>query len=127
MTVKKLTKLVYLHDLILDESFVNCVNVRRRQSNLRLFEFKYINRETQDEQSKQNHSIANEQTLLSHSSSSSSSFSSSSDSKSKLASPSYDSVALGGTFDHLHSGHKILLTSAALICKNRLICGVYGM
>jgi len=36
----------------------------------------------------------------------------------------YDSVALGGTFDHLHSGHKLMLSLAALICNNRLLCGV---
>ncbi len=36
----------------------------------------------------------------------------------------YESVALGGTFDHLHSGHKLMLSLAALISSNRVICGV---
>lgn len=33
-------------------------------------------------------------------------------------------AALGGTFDHLHIGHKLLLTSAALAATRRLIVGV---
>ncbi|KAI9006156.1 hypothetical protein BC832DRAFT_518332, partial [Gaertneriomyces semiglobifer] len=36
----------------------------------------------------------------------------------------YDHVALGGTFDHLHAGHKILLTAAAWLARTRLVCGV---
>ncbi|GAA5882115.1 hypothetical protein JCM3774_005445, partial [Rhodotorula dairenensis] len=36
----------------------------------------------------------------------------------------YPVVALGGTFDHLHSGHKILLTMAASITSRKLIVGV---
>ncbi|KAJ4497896.1 hypothetical protein C8R41DRAFT_940149 [Lentinula lateritia] len=33
-------------------------------------------------------------------------------------------VALGGTFDHLHAGHKILLSMAAWITSRKLIVGV---
>lgn len=36
----------------------------------------------------------------------------------------YDNVVLGGTFDRLHIGHKILLTEAALRAKKRLVVGV---
>ncbi|KAI8816292.1 uncharacterized protein EV422DRAFT_295390 [Fimicolochytrium jonesii] len=36
----------------------------------------------------------------------------------------YDCVALGGTFDHLHVGHKILLSVAAFLARKRLVCGV---
>lgn len=35
-------------------------------------------------------------------------------------------VALGGTFDHLHSGHKILLTMACWLARRRIIVGVTG-
>lgn len=40
--------------------------------------------------------------------------------------PSYDYVAVGGTFDHLHSGHKLLLTTAALYTLQKLRVGVTG-
>ncbi|OAQ25837.1 Nucleotidylyl transferase, partial [Linnemannia elongata AG-77] len=33
-------------------------------------------------------------------------------------------VALGGTFDHLHAGHKILLSMTAWISSHRVVCGV---
>ncbi|KIY71202.1 Nucleotidylyl transferase [Cylindrobasidium torrendii FP15055 ss-10] len=36
----------------------------------------------------------------------------------------YPVVALGGTFDHLHAGHKILLSMAAWVTKEKLIVGV---
>ncbi|KAJ2960322.1 hypothetical protein NQZ79_g4287 [Umbelopsis isabellina] len=36
----------------------------------------------------------------------------------------FENVALGGTFDHIHSGHKILLTMSALLTSKRLFCGV---
>ncbi|KAJ3121325.1 hypothetical protein HK100_012429 [Physocladia obscura] len=36
-----------------------------------------------------------------------------------------NSVVLGGTFDHLHSAHLLLLSVAALLAKSSLICGVY--
>lgn len=38
----------------------------------------------------------------------------------------YPVVALGGTFDHLHAGHKILLSMGAWIAKEKLIVGVTG-
>ncbi|KAG0257976.1 hypothetical protein DFQ27_004871 [Actinomortierella ambigua] len=36
----------------------------------------------------------------------------------------YRNVALGGTFDHLHAGHKILLSMTAWIASERVVCGV---
>lgn len=33
-------------------------------------------------------------------------------------------TAMGGTFDHIHAGHKILLTAAALVTTVDLLCGV---
>lgn len=41
--------------------------------------------------------------------------------------PIYPVAALGGTFDHLHAGHKILLSMGAWIAKDKLIVGVTGM
>lgn len=36
----------------------------------------------------------------------------------------FERVVLGGTFDHLHDGHKVLLTLSALICTKKLFVGV---
>lgn len=36
----------------------------------------------------------------------------------------YQNVVLGGTFDKLHNGHKILLTEALLRCTNKITVGV---
>ncbi|KAG2019943.1 pantetheine-phosphate adenylyltransferase [Coprinopsis cinerea AmutBmut pab1-1] len=38
--------------------------------------------------------------------------------------PFYPVVALGGTFDHLHAGHKILLSMGAWIASRKVIVGV---
>jgi hypothetical protein len=44
-----------------------------------------------------------------------------------FATPSlYPVVALGGTFDHLHAGHKILLFMAAWISSWKVIVGITG-
>lgn len=37
---------------------------------------------------------------------------------------SHDFVVLGGTFDHLHSGHKILLSAAALLSRGTVMVGI---
>ena len=36
----------------------------------------------------------------------------------------YDHVVLGGTFDHMHGGHRLLLTESALLAQQRLLVGV---
>ena len=36
----------------------------------------------------------------------------------------YKAVCLGGTFDHIHNGHRILLTQAALITSQRMLIGI---
>ena len=36
----------------------------------------------------------------------------------------YSTVALGGTFDRMHSGHNLLLTYSAYLCSSRIIVGV---
>jgi pantetheine-phosphate adenylyltransferase len=40
------------------------------------------------------------------------------------ASSRFPVIALGGTFDHLHAGHKILLSVAAWLASRKLIAGV---
>jgi phosphopantetheine adenylyltransferase len=37
---------------------------------------------------------------------------------------SFENVVLGGTFDRIHAGHKLLLAMSALCAKNRLLIGV---
>lgn len=41
-------------------------------------------------------------------------------------SKSYDHVCIGGTFDHLHIGHKYLLTCALQITNKKLTIGLTG-
>ena len=36
----------------------------------------------------------------------------------------YEHVCMGGTFDHMHQGHRLLLAQACLITKGTLHCGV---
>jgi len=38
----------------------------------------------------------------------------------------YPTIALGGTFDHLHNGHKILLSISAWLATKKIICGISG-
>lgn len=48
-----------------------------------------------------------------------------SDSGDHFSSPqSYSAVVLGGTFDHLHEGHKCLLKAAAESAKERIVVGI---
>lgn len=42
----------------------------------------------------------------------------------KMETGLYENVVLGGTFDRLHKGHKILLSTAALKCTKKLTVGV---
>lgn len=36
----------------------------------------------------------------------------------------YNEVVLGGTFDHIHSGHRLLLAVASLLCEERITIGL---
>jgi hypothetical protein len=36
----------------------------------------------------------------------------------------YNNVALGGSFDHLHAGHKVLLSYAAILARQKITCGI---
>ena len=36
----------------------------------------------------------------------------------------FDHVVLGGTFDHMHMGHRLLLTESLLLSRKRLVVGV---
>ena len=36
----------------------------------------------------------------------------------------FEAVCLGGTFDHMHNGHRMLLTQSALLTSKRMVIGV---
>ena len=40
--------------------------------------------------------------------------------------PPFDQVAVGGTFDRLHAGHRLLLAASALAAERRLFIGITG-
>jgi pantetheine-phosphate adenylyltransferase len=40
--------------------------------------------------------------------------------------PQWDLVAVGGTFDRLHAGHRLLLSAARYLCREHLYIGVSG-
>src|SRR6185437_14488796 len=45
----------------------------------------------------------------------------------KLVASSFDTcpaVAVGGTFDHLHTGHRLLLSASLVLARTRLTIGV---
>lgn len=44
----------------------------------------------------------------------------------KEPSQCFERVVVGGTFDHLHAGHKILLTMTALLSTRDIVVGVTG-
>jgi phosphopantetheine adenylyltransferase len=39
----------------------------------------------------------------------------------------HDNVVFGGTFDHLHAGHKIMITVAAASASRSLVIGLSGL
>jgi elongator complex protein 2 len=45
-------------------------------------------------------------------------------SNSQSSFPQHAAIAMGGTFDHLHVGHKILLSMACLLATERVVIGV---
>ncbi len=45
----------------------------------------------------------------------------------KLLPHSYDTVALGGTFDRLHAGHKLMISSAIVLAKIQVVIGLTGI
>ena len=36
----------------------------------------------------------------------------------------YQNIVLGGTFDRIHAGHKILFTTSLLRCQNEITVGI---
>jgi phosphopantetheine adenylyltransferase len=36
----------------------------------------------------------------------------------------WDTVAVGGTFDHFHAGHRLLSATTAIVARRRIFCGV---
>lgn len=38
----------------------------------------------------------------------------------------FGNVAVGGTFDRMHAGHRLLLTATALVCTKHVFMGVTG-
>lgn len=46
--------------------------------------------------------------------------------RANIANSQYSTVAVGGTFDHLHAGHKVLLTIGGFLARDRLIIGITG-
>lgn len=38
----------------------------------------------------------------------------------------FNHICMGGTFDHMHSGHLLLLTQAAILTKKSMLIGITG-